>query len=91
MAAGRDPGPSAAAGDTQSARAERQGGPSRGRDPSKQVTGRKRHVIVLAEGLLLAVVVHPASTNGAQSAPSVLGQLLGQSRTPEGDFCRQRI
>ncbi|MCS3665775.1 putative transposase [Salinibacter ruber] len=78
VAAGRDPSPSAAAGDTQSARAERQGGPDRGRDPNKQVTGRKRHVIARALGLLLAVVVHPANENDAQSAPSVLKQLLGK-------------
>ncbi len=78
VAAGRDRGPSAAAGDTQSARAERQGGPGRGRDPNKQVTGRKRHVIARALGLLLAVVVHPANKNDAQSAPSVLKQLLGK-------------
>ena len=78
VAAGRDPSPSAAVIDTQSARAERQGGPSRGRDPSKQVTGRKRHVIVDTLGLLLAVAVHPANKNDAQSAPSVLKQLFGK-------------
>ncbi|MCS3940298.1 putative transposase [Salinibacter ruber] len=78
VAAGRDPSPSAAVIDTQSARAERQGGPDRGRDPNKQVTGRKRHVIVDTLGLLLAVVVHSANENDAQSAPSVLKQLLGK-------------
>jgi Transposase and inactivated derivatives len=95
VAQGRDPSPSAAVGDTQSARAERQGGPGRGRDPNKQVTGRKRHVIACALGLLLAVVVHPANEvvhpaneNDAQSAPSVPGQLLGQGRTPEGNLRR---
>ena len=78
VAAGRDPSPSAAVIDTQSARAERQGGPGRGQDPNEQVTGRKRHVIVLAEGLLLAVLVHPANEDDAQSAPPVLKQLLGK-------------
>jgi putative transposase len=91
VAEGRDPSPSAAIIDTQSARAERQGGPGRGRDPNKQVAGRKRHVIVDTLGLLLAVVVHPANENDAQSAPPVLKQLLGQSRSPEGDLCRQRV
>ncbi|MCS3636009.1 putative transposase [Salinibacter ruber] len=91
VAAGRDSSPSAAAGDTQSVDTERQGGPDRGRDPNKQVTGRKRHVIARALGLLLAVVVHSANENDAQSAPSVLGRLLGQSRTPEGDLCRQWV
>jgi putative transposase len=87
VAAGRDPSPSAVAGHTQSVDTERQGGPGRGRDPNKQVTGRKRHVIVDTLGLLLAVVVHPANENDAQSATSVLKQLLGQGRTPEGDLC----
>ncbi len=78
VAAGRDPSPSAAVIDTQSVDTERQGGPGRGRDPNKQVTGRKRHVIARALGLLLAVVVHSANENDAQSAPSVLGRLLGK-------------
>ncbi len=91
VAEGRDPSSSAAVIDTQSARAERQGGPGRGRDPNKKVTGRKRHVMVLAEGLLLAVVVHPANEDDGQSAPPVLEQLLGQSRAPESDLCRQRV
>ncbi len=42
------------------------------------MTGRRRHVIVDTLGLLLAVVVHPANENDAQSAPSVLGQLFGK-------------
>jgi putative transposase len=88
VAAGRRPSPSAAVIDTQSARAERQAGPGRGRDPKKKVTGRKRHVIVDTLGLLLAVVVHPANEHDSQTAPSVLKQLLGQGRTSEGDFRR---
>ncbi|MCS3937076.1 putative transposase [Salinibacter ruber] len=78
VAEGRDPSPSTAVIDTQSVDTERQGGPGRGRDPNKKVTGRKRHVIVDTLGLLLAVVVHPANENDAQSAPSVLEQLLGK-------------
>ena len=35
-------------------------------------------MIVLAEGLLLAVLVHPANEDDAQSAPPVLKQLLGK-------------
>jgi len=78
VAAGRRPSPSAAVIDTQSARAERQAGPGRGRDPKKKVTGRKRHVVVDTLGLLLAVVVHPANEHDSQTAPSVLKQLLGK-------------
>ncbi len=75
---GRRPSPSAAAGDTQSARAERQGGPSRGRDPSKQVTGRKRHVIARALRLFLGVLVHPANEHDSQMAPFLLHRILGK-------------
>lgn len=78
VAAGRKPSPSAAVIDTQSVDTARQGGPQRGRDPSKKVTGRKRHVIVDTLGLLLAVVVHPANEHDSQSAPSVLKRLLGK-------------
>jgi putative transposase len=78
VAAGRKPSPSAAVIDTQSVDTARQGGPQRGRDPSKKVTGRKRHVIVDTLGLLLAVVVHPANEHDSQSAPSVLKKLLGK-------------
>jgi putative transposase len=62
--------------DTQSVDTERQGSPGRGRDPSKQVTGRKRHVIVDTLGLLLAVFVHPANEHDKQMAPPVLNRLL---------------
>jgi putative transposase len=64
--------------DTQSARAERQAGPGRGRDPNKQAIGRKRHVIVDTLGFLLAVVVHSAGENDSQAAPSVLKRLFGR-------------
>jgi len=78
VASGRAPSPSAAVIDTQSVDTARQGGPGRGRDPSKQVTGRKRHVIVDTLGLLLAVVVHPANESDGQAAPSALRQMLGK-------------
>lgn len=55
----RKPSPNAAARDTQSVDAVRQAGPGRGRDPNKQVTGRKRHVTARPLGFLLALVVHP--------------------------------
>ncbi|PEN10351.1 DDE transposase [Longibacter salinarum] len=78
VAEGRSPSPSAAVIDTQSVNTERQAGPARGRDPSKHVTGRKRHVIVDTLGFLLAVVVHPANEHDGQQAPTVLQQLLGK-------------
>jgi putative transposase len=71
--AGRDPTPSAAIIDSQSIRTH-QGGP-RGFDGGKKVLGRKRHRLVDTLGLLLKVVVHPASLHARVGAKLVLGTL----------------
>jgi len=66
----RDPTPSAAIIDSQSIRTH-QGGP-RGFEGGKKVWGRKRHLLVDTLGLLLKVVVHPASLHDRQGAKLVL-------------------
>jgi putative transposase len=78
VVAGRKPSPSAAIVDTQSVETERQGGPGRGRDPSKQVKGRKRHVITDTLGLLLGVMVGPANASDGQRLPHLLQRILGK-------------
>jgi putative transposase len=57
---GRDPEPSAAIVDSQSLRTTGVGGQERGFDPAKQVKGRKRHLLVDTEGLVLKAKVHSA-------------------------------
>jgi putative transposase len=57
---GRNPKPSAAIVDSQSVRTTGVGGTERGFDPAKKVEGRKRHLLVDTEGLLLGVRVHSA-------------------------------
>src|SRR3954454_5661950 len=57
---GRDPHPSAGIVDSQSARTTGVGGNGRGFDPAKKVEGRKRHLLVDTEGLVLEVRVHSA-------------------------------
>jgi putative transposase len=57
---GRDPHPSAGIVDSQSARTSGVGGQERGFDPAKKVQGRKRHLLVDTEGLVLKAKVHSA-------------------------------
>lgn len=63
-ASGRKPGPTVGIIDSQSAKAAQKRGASidpQGYDAGKKVTGRKRHIVVDTLGMLLNVVVHPAS------------------------------
>jgi len=57
---GRDPKPSAAIVDPQSVKTTGVGGKVRGFDPAKKVDGRKRHLLVDTEGLVLEVRLHSA-------------------------------
>jgi putative transposase len=70
---GRQATPSAAIIDRQSVKMQ-QGGP-RGFDGGKQVWGRKRYLVVETPGLLLEVVVHPASLHDRLGAKLVLNAL----------------
>ena len=47
----------------------------RGYDAGKKIMGRKRHLLVDTLGLILAVVVHPASIQDRDGARLVLGKL----------------
>jgi putative transposase len=54
------------------------GGADRGRDNAKNVSGRKRHIVVDSMGLLLAVLVTAASVDDAKAAAELFGRLDGQ-------------
>jgi putative transposase len=57
---GRDPDPTAAIIDSQSVKTTMVGGP-RGDDGGKKVNGRKRHLLVDTQGLIIRAAVHPAA------------------------------
>jgi putative transposase len=73
--AGRDRSPSLGLIDSQSVKTTRSGGLCRGIDGGKKTKGRKRHIVVDAMGLLLAVVVHSANIHDSKSVPFVLSEL----------------
>jgi len=53
----------------------------RGDDGGKQITGRKRHVLVDTEGFLTDLVVHPANLSESAGAKLVLGKAKVAGRT----------
>ncbi|WP_165982752.1 transposase [Dankookia rubra] len=72
--AGHEPGPTAAIPGTQSVTTTESGGP-RGYDAAKKIKGRKRHVAVDTQGLLLGVLVHAAPIPDAGSAGELLRRI----------------
>jgi putative transposase len=74
---GRDPQPRAAIIDSQSVKTTMVGGP-RGDDGGKKVNGRKRHLLVDTQGLIIRTVVHPAEITDRDGAKRLLAPLQGQ-------------
>jgi putative transposase len=76
LAAGRNPEPSAAIIDSQSVKgSEMVARRDRGFDAGKKINGRKRHIAVDVTGLLLTVLVTPASAQDRDAAKPLLRNL----------------
>ena len=73
MELGRNPEPTAGVIDSQSVQSGPCGG-AVGYDAAKKVKGRKRHIVVDTEGLLINVTVTPANVQDPTAAPTVLGE-----------------
>src|SRR5215203_5353579 len=71
---GREPTPSAAIIDSQTTKTTQKGG-VRGYDGGKKISGRKRHLLVYTEGLVLGAVVHEANIADRDGAKLLLAKI----------------
>ena len=76
--AGREPTPSALCIDSQSVQTTEVGGPERGYDGGKNITGRKRHLLVDTLGVLMAILITSAGLDDGVAAPIRLGHVTPQ-------------
>jgi transposase len=77
-AEGRNPDPSGAVIDSQAVKGSGVGGPERGYDGAKRLSGRKRHLLVDTNGLVLSAHVHAASLHDREGGQRLLSDELAE-------------
>lgn len=75
---GRNASPSMGIIDSQSIKNSERGIPDKGYDGDKRINGRKRHIVVDTQGLLLCVVVTPANDHDSVAAAQVIRRIEGK-------------
>ena len=77
--AGRDPGPTTGIIDSQSVRSAEKGRVSDppGYDAGKKIKGRKRHILVDTQGLLMQAIVHSADMQDRDGGVLLMASLFG--------------
>jgi putative transposase len=87
----RDPQPSAGVVDSQSVKSTGVGGDRRGYDGGKKVRGRKRHILVVTQGLVLKAMVHSAKVMDYEGIKTLLKQATRNVPTPLPSVAGRRL
>jgi putative transposase len=68
--------------DSQAVKGSGVGGPERGYDGAKRLSGRKRHLLVDTNGLVLGAQVHAASLHDRDGGRRLLNDELAEKKLP---------